>query len=170
MGIPKETTEKALLFSGLLFTGIDHLGTAVGRLQQEFGTIILESPVLDWPYSSFYREELGEGIKRKLILFERRIRPETIADIKLLTNGIESELSHKGKRTVNIDPGYITLSKIVLVTTKNYCHRIYLGKGIYAEVTLYFKNDTYHPTEFTYQDYKQKEYIDFFLKAREFLK
>jgi hypothetical protein len=97
--------------------------------------------------------------------------PGTIADIKLKTNEIEDAFSLNGKRRINLDPGYLTLAKIVLVSTKNYSHRIYLKKGIYGEVTLiYYKDGTFKPHLFTYRDYQDKACTDIFLHVRELLK
>ncbi len=169
MGTPKEP-EKAILFTGLLFSGEADLLRAEEAIKKKFGSVADESEIFDWSYSDYYEDELGSDIKRKFILFDKIISPEEITDIKLKTNDIENELSKDGIRTVNIDPGYITLGKLVLASTKNYCHRIYLGKGIYAEVTLYYRNEDFHPTPFTFNDYKQREYIEFFKKAREYLK
>lgn len=168
MGIPK-IPEKALLFAGLLFRDREYLNRALMHLQRAFGNIVDESPVFEWSHSNYYVDELGTDIKRRFLIFGGIISPEKIADIKLTTNDIERELSVENKRTVNIDPGYITPSKVVLATTKNYCHRIYLGKGIYGEVTLYYKDGAFLPTPFTYNDYKSKHYTNFFKHARRFI-
>jgi hypothetical protein len=169
MGTPKET-EKAILFTGLLFGSEPDLLRAEDLLKKNIGQLADESDIFDWSHSDYYEDELGPNTKRKFILFDKLISPEEIVDVKLKTNEIENELSKDGKRTVNIDPGYIALGKLVLASTKNYCHRIYLGKGIYAEVTLYYRDDEFHPTPFTFNDFKQREYIEFFKKAREYLK
>ena len=169
MGMPKEP-EIAILFVGLLYGRETDLRRAKELLENEYGTFALESQIFDWSHSDYYKDELGPNIKRKFILFDKCISPEEITEIKLRTNEIEDKLSIDKKRSVNIDPGYLALGKVVLASTKNYCHRIYLGNGIYAEVTLYYQNNDFHPTPFTFNDYKQKEYIEFFKKAREYLK
>lgn len=161
--------EKALLFTGLLFNDEIYLNEARQRLLNLFGKILFESPAFDWDYSEYYREELGWPIKRSFIFFDGLINSETLPDIKLLTIEIERDLSRDGKRSVNIDPGYLTLSKVVLASTKNYSHRIYVGKGIFAEVTLIFRNKSYRPHLFTYRDYASDSYIDIFMKARQHL-
>ena len=90
-----------------------------------------------------------------------------IVDIKLKTNKIEDEVfTESGKRMVNIDPGYLTSAKVVLATTKNFQHRIYINRGIYAEVTLRYMKDGFSPWEWTFKDYKRKETIDFFNELR----
>jgi hypothetical protein len=84
----------------------------------------------------------------------------------VVTNALEAKLSKEGKRTVNIDPGYIDMAKLVLFSTKDYTHRLYLNKGIFAEVTLYYKDDTFNPWPWTYPDYKSSEYIAIFNHIR----
>ena len=69
-------------------------------------------------------------------------------------------------RAVNLDPGVIEASKLILATTKNYSHRIYIGEKMYAEVTLVFDKGGWCPLPYTYPDYKQQCYFDFFDKAR----
>ncbi len=105
------------------------------------------------------------------------IAPTKLAKIKLFTNKLEKRYSppeadppsaeKNGKRLVNIDPGYVTASKLVLATAKDYYHRIYLDKGIFAEVTLYFKCGGFQSFEWTYPDYKTKGYIETFNRIRE---
>jgi hypothetical protein len=92
--------------------------------------------------------------------------PDAFADIKIKTNEIEEKLKGGENRTVNVDPGYIALSKLALATTKDYVHRIYVGKGMYAEVTLYFKDGTFQSFPWTYPDYKTPEIISIFNHIR----
>ncbi|MDP3048421.1 MAG: DUF4416 family protein, partial [Thermodesulfovibrionales bacterium] len=133
---------------------------------------LLETPSVNWDYSEYYKEEIGSPIKRIFIFFRNLINPGEIVDIKLRTNDIEASLSTDGKRNVNIDPGYLTLANVILATTKGYAHRIYLGKGIYGEVSLLYreKDKAFVPNIFTYSDYQDKKCIEMFVKAREFLK
>ncbi|MGQ9569760.1 MAG: DUF4416 family protein [Thermodesulfovibrionales bacterium] len=113
---------------------------------------------------------MGWPLYRHFIFFKKLIDPGVLADIKLRTNEIEFLFSSEGKRTVNLDPGYLTLSKVVLASTKDYAHRIYLGKGIYGEITLIYKDNSYKPHLFTYKDYQDKTHIDILMKARGMLK
>jgi len=170
MGRPRPFSEMACLIIGLLFRDPDIYEMTVSQLQTEYGLVLFESPRIPWDHSVYYVDEIGEGIQRTFICFEDLISPERIVDIKLRTNEIEAALSREGKRAINIDPGYITPSKVVLASTKNYSHRIYLGRGIYAEITLYYHKGEYHSLPFTYHDYTKSENIRFFRKVREHLK
>lgn len=171
MGNPANP-KPALLFTGILYSDESYLSKAKESLLKIFGSALLETPSVSWDYSEYYKEEIGSPIKRIFIFFRNLINPGGIVDIKLRTNDIEASLSTDGKRNVNIDPGYLTLANVVLATTKGYSHRIYLGKGIYGEVSLLYKEKdrTFIPHTFTYPDYQDKKCIEMFIKAREFLK
>ncbi|RKY37009.1 MAG: DUF4416 domain-containing protein, partial [Candidatus Omnitrophota bacterium] len=79
---------------------------------------------------------------------------------------LEKKFSHQGKRNINIDPGYLNEGKLILASTKDNLQRVYLGKGIYAEVTLYFRKGEYHPFMWTYPDYCSFEYREIFREIR----
>lgn len=135
-------------------------------LSRKFGDVDFRSPVLAFNHTDYYEKEFGKNLKRKFLSFNKLVEPETLAKIKLYTNRIEDKFRRQEKRQINIDPGYLTDSKLILATTKNFRHRIYLEKGIYAEVTLYYAAGNFHPWEWTYPDYKTKEYIDIFNQIR----
>ncbi|MEI8217519.1 MAG: DUF4416 family protein, partial [Elusimicrobiota bacterium] len=67
---------------------------------------------------------------------------------------------------MNIDPGYVTPAKVVLASTKDYSHRIYLSDGIYAEVTMMFQKGSYVFLPWTYSDYQSKAALQFFNRIR----
>jgi len=163
-------SESALLFVSTLSRSADSFNHAKEILENNFGDILVISSSLPWDYSSYYKDEIGWPLFRQIIFFKNLMDPCLLVDIKLKTIEIESLLSLDGKRRINLDPGYLTLSKVVLASTKNYAHRIYLGKGIYGEITLIFKEGTYSPHIFTYRDYQDKSHIDVFIKARALLK
>jgi hypothetical protein len=159
-----------MLFAGMLYSRKEYYHAALDKLKGIFGPIVFETPERPWESTNNHYGELGTPIKRRFVFFEKLIAQNEIAGIKLSTNEIEGELSEDGKRRVNIDPGYLTLAKVVLATTKDYSHRLYLGKGIFAEVSLIFKNDTYQSHLFTYRDYEEPESIGLFNDMREVLK
>ncbi len=169
MGRPS-AHEPSLLFVGALYKNETYLTQAEEKLRFLFGEILLKTPPLPWDYSQYYKDELGLPIKRAFFFFKNKISPETLSDIKLATNDIEQGLSTEGKRNINLDPGYLTPSKVVLASTKNYSHRICLGKGIYAEVTLIYRDGRYRSYLFTYSDYASDVYNEIFEKARKLLR
>jgi len=139
-------------------------------LIKRFGKIDFKSQILEFSYTNYYEKEFGINLKRQFVSFAKLINPENLASIKTIANAIELKLAKKGKRTINIDPGYLQLSKLVLATTKDFCHRIYLNKGIYAEITLSYRGNTFKPCEYTYPDYKTAEYIKIFNRIRDIYK
>lgn len=161
MGKPA-TAKKVLLFIATLFSNKEVYYQALNILEERFGEILLESSPSKWDYSDYYTPELGSPIWRRFIFFRNLISEGDIAQIKIQTNEIEQALSNNGKRTINLDPGYIGLAKLVLATTKDYSHRIYLRDGIYGEVTLIFKNNSFRPNINTYRDYADESYIKLF--------
>lgn len=136
-------------------------------LVRRFGKIDFKSPILEFSYTDYYEKEMGARLKRQFISFAKLISPKNLASIKNTTNAIESRFSKNNRRTINIDPGYLELSKLVLATTKDFAHRIYLNNGIYAEVTLSYRKNTFKELEWTYPDYRTTGYIEIFNKIRE---
>jgi hypothetical protein len=141
-----------------------------------YGPIDLASEVLPWENTAYYRDEMGDHIVRKFIFFERLIDPNELSRIKAFTIGLESRFAvQKGtipQRRINLDPGYLTEAKVVLSTTKDFAHRIYIGNSIYAEVTLRYSNSArrFVPFEHTYPDYRTDAYAALFNRARDNLR
>lgn len=155
------------LVVGFIFKDIQAFNQAKLLLVRRFGKIDFVSPALPFNLTDYYREEFGDGLSRVFLSFHKLIRLEQIAEIKILTNNIERKLSFQNKRRVNIDPGYLDLAKLVLASTKDYVHRIYLDKGIYAETTLFYQGKSFQSWQWTYPDFRTKEYIDIFNQIRE---
>jgi hypothetical protein len=131
---------------------------AEGALRRRFGRIDFESEVIPFTWSDYYAREMGAGLMRKFVSFGRLIRPERLRGIKLWTVKLEAELSEEGRRRVNLDPGYLDLARLVVATRKDQAHRIALGRGVFAEVTLRFERGRFRPWEWTYADYRTEEY------------
>ncbi|PIU41249.1 MAG: DUF4416 domain-containing protein [Candidatus Omnitrophica bacterium CG07_land_8_20_14_0_80_42_15] len=166
MGIIKKL-DKSKLIVGFIYKDDAILEKVEDLLAKRFGPIDKISPTFLFTHTKYYEKEMGDNLKRKFISFERLIAPEKIWIIKLLSNKLETRFSSNENRTINIDPGYLNLSKVVLLTTKDYTHRIYLGRGIFAEVTLAFKDNSFRPLDHTYPDYRSAEYIGLFNAIRE---
>ena len=157
MGSPSEPLPVKLVMP--MFTGEPGLFEQAERaLTDHFGPVDYRSPRLPFDHTTYYEEEFGHGLVRRFIAFGELIDPGRLAEIKLLTNGLEQEWSEGGRRRINLDPSYVSRSKLVLATTKNHGHRIYLGRGIYAEVTLTYRDKDYRPWPWTYPDYRTESY------------
>jgi len=136
------------------------------KLKKKFGKVDFTSVCMDFNYTDYYEPEMGKGLKRRFISFTELIPIQDLYRIKLYTNRLETKFLTARNRQVNIDPGYLNLAKLVLATTKDYAHRIFLRKGIFAEITLSFRGNSFSANEWTYPDYRSKEYIDIFNQIR----
>lgn len=158
------------LIVGILAADRGCLRPTIDALTAELGPYDLQSDI--WPFgqTDYYKEQTGAHILRQFVSLEHLIDPGELAHIKHLTNGLEQELAktlgRDQPRPINLDPGIIEPSKLVLATTKNYSHRIYIGEKMYAEVTLVFDKGSWCPLPYTYPDYRQQCYFEFFEKVR----
>ncbi len=158
---------KVKLIVGLLSNDIPAIEKATILLKREFGRTDFESGCLNFTHTDYYEGEMGTSLKRKFLSFAKPFSLDHICAAKLRTDRLEKTFMRRGGRTVNIDPGYVDCSKLVLFSTKDYTHRIYLEKGIFAEVTLFYKGGTFKAWPWTYPDYKSAPYIDIFNSIRE---
>ncbi len=144
---------------------------AAARAEEQLSGLLstsdFRSEVFDFSaFTDYYAPEMG-GALRKFFLAFTELRPaESLPDLKLAANRIEEEIAAGEPRIVNIDPGYLCAAKVVLATTKDYDHRLYLNRGIFGDVHLRFRNGRFRPNEWTYPDYKQPLILDFFMTLR----
>jgi len=162
--------EDVCLVCGLLSAWPQLFGRAETVLRERFGPVLRASEIMPFDFTDYYRSRMGENIQRKFLAFERLVDASDLAQIKLWTNAVEKKFA-RGElpvpRPINIDPGYLTPAKLVLATTKNAAHRIYLDGGIYAEVTLsYQKGQGWQAQPWTYPDYRTEAYSTFFEAVR----
>lgn len=166
--------DPVFLFTGMIAQCEEIFSLAQSELKMSFGEVFYQSPIYPWDHSDYYEEEIGRDLKRRFLFFAEPILPDRLSDVKIGTNRIEGLFLNKtgrnGKRTINIDPGYMNMAKVVLATTKDFSHRIYLKDGIYAEVTLIYRGDSYCPLPYTFPDFRSEDYIGLFNSVREELK
>jgi uncharacterized protein DUF4416 len=140
---------------------------------QKLGPIALTSDAFDFTETDYYTATMGTGLKKQFIAIGRPIDPAALAEVKRTTNQWEvdyaSQSAHPEPRPLNLDPGYITGAKLVLASTKDHAHRIYLRDGIYAELTLMYRHRRWQPLEWTYPDYRRADFHQFFDACREYL-
>lgn len=164
--------EPVNLIVGMLSSCPEVFGNAESELENHYGPIDIKSNLIPFTFTDYYNAEMGDDIIRKFLSFKNLIMPENIASIKIETNNLETNISNNEKynvtRAINLDPGYVCKSKLILATTKDYSHRIYLQNGIFAEVTLQYHSRprSYRPQTWTFRDYKTDEYIRFFNEVR----
>jgi hypothetical protein len=167
-------------FTGILAANESQLATTRNELAQWYGTIDDVSDIIPFTFTQYYDDEMGGALLRQWVRFQPLFSPEHLAKCKLETNMAETLLGRQfveeaGKppsaalsirRPINIDPGYVSRYKIVLATTKDHSHRIYIREGIYAEVTLHWADNRWTPWPWTYADYQSEAAQRFFIKAR----
>ncbi len=165
------TEPKAVkLIIGILAADESCLEAARKAVSPRFGQIDFVSDVWPFTQTSYYSEQTGPDILRQFVSLDKLIDPGKLAKIKHTTNILEQKLARALNtafpRPVNLDPGIIEPSKLVLATTKNYSHRIYIGNKMFAEVTLVYEKGAWRHFDYTYPDYREPRYHEFFTKVR----
>ncbi|MEJ2244646.1 MAG: DUF4416 family protein [Acidobacteriota bacterium] len=157
------------LFMGVLTSLADILPAVEQKLSSVYGAIDSRSGQFPFEWTRYYNETMGYPIYRYFLGFEKLIEPPSIADIKIGTNEMESQFAAEWtqvSRPVNLDPGYIEESKLVLASTKNFYHRILIAQNIYAEVTLHYERGAWRTLPWTFPDYASENYHSYFMSLR----
>jgi hypothetical protein len=158
------------LIIGILAADSIALSAAVKAVKEKFGKIDHTSQVWPFTQTKYYEDELGSDVLRQFVTIEKLIDPGDLAEIKHKTNDMEAQLAKQLDldlpRPVNLDPGIIEPSKLILASTKNFSHRIYIGNRIYAELTLSYNKGKWEGFSYTFPDYKEDRYYDFFSMVR----
>ncbi|MFH1190618.1 MAG: DUF4416 family protein [Candidatus Omnitrophota bacterium] len=165
MGRVKKYNSVKLVF-GFIYQDEAIFLQARNKIKLKFGKIDFEPPRLDFNHSDYYGKEMGDGLKRRFISFSKLISMSELYRVKLYANRLESRFSNGPNRKINIDPGYVDKAKLVLASTKDYAHRIYLRKGIFAEIALAYRGNSFSSNDWSYPDYRSKEYLDIFNQIR----
>jgi hypothetical protein len=157
------------LICGLIASDDIHFDAAEVRLVELFGSLDNRSPRFVFGFTDYYQDEMGPSLRRGFLSFERLIDPERLSDIKVRTNALEDELRNATggvRRIVNIDPGILTAAALIMATAKDFAHRIPLRHGIYGHLELLFSKNGLRRLDWTYPDFAQEGYKDFFLSVR----
>lgn len=144
------------------------------RLSEAWGNVAIETPAFPFVASRFYEPTMGTDLIKVLLAFAPVAEPAELADWKHQTNAWEREFATQFltdlPRPLNLDPGYVTQAKLVLATTKDRDHRIYLRDGMFAEVTLSLTGGHWVSHRWTYPDYQSEDVIEFVAACREQLR
>ncbi len=154
------------LFTAIIYKPDSELSGCKRALVEELGVADFESAVLPFDGTAYYENEMGPDLRRKIVTFKKLIPREYIREIKIFTTALEERFSESGKRTINIDPGYIAQEHVILATGKGFAHRAYLGDGVYADLTLIYRGDEYTALEWTYPDYGDTKMRSLFQNLR----
>lgn len=162
---PREPV-RAKLVVGLLFKSFTDQNEILDLLAVRFGQLDLLTEAQLFTFTDYYEKEMGPALYRRLASFASLVRPETLPDIKLFTNDLEMQFADGNRRRVNVDPGLLSVERLVLATGKNYTHRVYLRDGIYADLTLIYQSGSYRSLPWTYPDYRTPETLHFLNSLR----
>jgi hypothetical protein len=155
------------LVCGILYHDEQWIEPVLSDLQLNLGALDFRSEPIPFHFTDYYFEEMGQPLFRRFVSFENLVDPSLLADIKVDTNSLEEKYAKQGgSRVINLDPGYLTAAAYILATSKNYAHRIYLGKGVFAQQELIFERKRMMTLEWTYPDYRSFEYQEIFRKIR----
>ncbi len=141
--------------------------SVISELEGILGKVEEKSETYAFNYTDYYTKEMGIGLRKFFLSFVKLQKPDFLAEMKNKTNTIESSFAVKGKRRINLDPGYLTSAKVVIASAKDFAHRIYLGKGIYGDLQLQYRHGRLWPEKWTFPDYTSQPVIDFFEKVRD---
>ena len=157
------------LVAGLLYREDGWVDRALNDLKTEFGDIDFQSRAIEFLFTDYYFKEMGQPLFRVFVSFEKLIDPAELAMIKVFTNTLEEKYSQSSSmnRVINIDPGYLNATAYILATSKNYAHRIYIGRGVFAQQELLFEKKRILTLDWTYPDYRSVEYQDIFKQIRQ---
>jgi hypothetical protein len=158
------------LICGMISARKELFGVTIEHLAERFGPVDLTSEIMDFDFTRYYDEEMGSPLYRQFVAFERLVSPDALVDAKCFTNELERELADKAagelQRAINLDPGYVESSKLVLGSMKNFAHRVYLGRGVYADLTLLAHKNKWEPLGWTFPDYASPRYHSFLTEVR----
>lgn len=140
--------------------------TVLNEFKTDFGIVDSQSGVFPFNHTNYYEKEMGSGLSKEFYSFKVINEPEYLAQMKIKATEIEGNSLTGGNRTVNIDPAYLELSKLVVASSKNFSHRIYIGKGVFGDIQLQYRAAKFIGNPWTYPDYLTSQSLSFFTKVR----
>ncbi|MCF7832710.1 MAG: DUF4416 family protein [Candidatus Marinimicrobia bacterium] len=161
-----QTTPKVKCIFGLIYANDSKLSACIRHLETVYGPFDIVSEEFPFNITDYYESEMGSALKRKFISFINLIEPQQLAEIKRISNIIERSYLKEKRRSINLDPGYLDMDKFILASAKYGRQKIYLGKGIYADPTLYYFKKEFHPYAWSFPDFSSGIYNEYFEKVR----
>lgn len=158
------------LVTALIFREEACFDNALTALAKTFSKPDYIGPAHPFDLTHYYEPEMGPGLKRVFVSYHDPIEPTSLVAIKWRTHGMEADFSEDGRRRVNIDPGYLDLFKLVLASFKGRGHKVYLGRGVWADTTAYFDGGRFESFQWSFPDFQNGRYNDDLLAIRQRLK
>ena len=157
-------------FCGLIYGRSEAAEQAIAMLQGMLSEVDSRSAAIPFTLTDYYRAEMGEPLFRQFVSFSGWRSPQELPGIKIGAMGLEERLALGGKRTVNLDPGYLSEANVIIATAKNHYHRVPLQAGIYAHIEYVLKDGRINFLPWTYPDFQTDAYLDFFKNLLELFK
>ena len=151
---------------GIMYTPKYAIDSLLEDLMRRYGAVGYRAGPLDFTFTDYYAPEMGGGLRKLYLVFSPPFERERLPEVKNRTNTLERQSADSGARRVNIDPGYLSRDKLALASTKDFSHRLYLGEGIFGEVTLHYRKGELHAFPWTYPDYQMPRVHEMLLRAR----
>ena len=152
------STNPVKLFAAVLFPDEAWLERAAECLSGLFGAIDRRGTAAPFDHTAYYEAEMGPGLRRVILGFDRLIQPEDIVSAKHSARDLEFQLAANGKRRVNLDVGYLDPFKITLASFKGRGNKVYLGRDVWLDMQLYFERGKLHPLPWTFPDFRAGRY------------
>lgn len=157
--------QDVVLFNAVMYNP-HYVNNPAKEIVDTFGEILDQTAVMGFDHTDYYKKEFGNELKKFFLAHRIKYQPDRLVEFKLRAIQLEDRFKVDGKRKLNVDPGYIAIEKVVAASTKNFTHRIYLGKGIYADLQLIRKENRYEALPWTFYDYSMEAVVSFFDKVR----
>ncbi|MCY2931439.1 MAG: DUF4416 family protein [Planctomycetota bacterium] len=161
---------------GMISARVELLEEAAGEMGRRIGEIEAVSETWPFDFTEYYYQEMGRPLWRRFVSFAGLRGADELAGMKVMTNAIEAEFAQRAAaaggvesvvaRPVNLDPGYVEESKLVLASMKNFSHRICLGQGVFGELTLMYRGGKWEALPWTFPDFGSRRYDGFLTEVR----
>lgn len=145
----------------------DLLAPVAAELNTLFGPMDIVGPWWSFEFTTYYEQELGAPLERRMLSFKKLVGQDALAESKLRTNDLEEQYRQNGRRRINLDPGLLTAERLVLATGKNFTHRIYIGNQIYGDLTLIYTQGRFQTLPWTYPDYAEEKMLAYLKRVRD---
>ncbi|KAF0242760.1 MAG: GTP-binding [Planctomycetota bacterium] len=158
----------AVLFTGLLATSEPLLAAVRASLEAEWGPVAQASIPRPWTETDYYEAEMGKGLVRQFLAFERLVGVDRLQDLKRRSVALEETFKPGASvaRPVNIDPGLLGEHSLTLASTKRAGHRVWIGEGIWAEITVVYRDGAFQLLHWTYPDFRRPATLEFLAACR----
>lgn len=148
----------------------DLMNDAITCLEEHFGSCDFRSQWYSWNHSNYYEAEMGKGLQRSIISFEKLVYAYEAPNLKACTAAVEKKFSDEhGRRRVNCDPGYVDHLKVTLVSGKCGGHKVGIAPGVWIDYLLWY-NKGWQAFPWSFPDFRDGIYFRDFTQIRKLFK